>query len=190
MRRNSAIDLEEKCYHCGLPCDQQDIIFEEKHFCCEGCETVYNILSQNNLENYYSLEKNPGNNLKVIADEQKFAYLDNEQIQKRLHTFQSESYNKISFFIPSIHCSSCIWLLENLPQIHEGIMQSTVNFSKKEVSIDYNPGLVRLKELAMMLASIGYEPLINLEQASKKDARVRNTDLLIKIEWAGSAFVN
>ena len=46
------------CYHCGNECDTDNpISVEDKYFCCLGCKTVYEILSENNLDNYYKYEK-------------------------------------------------------------------------------------------------------------------------------------
>ena len=53
------------CYHCGEPCELEQIEFEEKQFCCQGCKTVYEILSQNDLCDYYQLEQMPGISPKV-----------------------------------------------------------------------------------------------------------------------------
>ena len=48
------------CYHCGEPCQQEHVHFEGKDFCCNGCKTVYQILAENNLCQYYELDQNPG----------------------------------------------------------------------------------------------------------------------------------
>ncbi|MEJ0055580.1 MAG: heavy metal translocating P-type ATPase metal-binding domain-containing protein [Bacteroidota bacterium] len=54
-----AVDAEVACYHCGQPC--RDTVWQDdKPFCCTGCETVYAILSENNLCDYYSMDKAPG----------------------------------------------------------------------------------------------------------------------------------
>ena len=52
------------CFHCGDLCREDHVIFEEKDFCCNGCKTVYEILKENDLCNYYDLENNPGITLK------------------------------------------------------------------------------------------------------------------------------
>lgn len=44
--------VEAKCAHCGEPClPKKDSIHS---FCCEGCQSVYEILEKNNLCAYYS----------------------------------------------------------------------------------------------------------------------------------------
>lgn len=50
----------ESCYHCGDACSQFDILHDDKHFCCQGCKTVYEIFSENDLDCYYDLASAPG----------------------------------------------------------------------------------------------------------------------------------
>ena len=144
-----------ECFHCGLPCELEDIVNDDKHFCCQGCKTVFEILNENDLSDYYSLEDTPGNTLRTVADREKFAYLDNTVIQSKILKFQSENFAKVLFFIPSIHCSSCIWLLENLEQLAPGVIRSRVNFSEKEVTIDFDPEMTNLRAITELLASVG-----------------------------------
>ena len=49
------------CFHCGLDIVKEaEIIFDAKTFCCNGCKTVYEIFSLNDLACYYDFEKSPG----------------------------------------------------------------------------------------------------------------------------------
>jgi len=51
----------EYCFHCGLDVKVEDqIVFDEKKFCCNGCKTVYEIFSLNDMTCYYDFEKSPG----------------------------------------------------------------------------------------------------------------------------------
>jgi hypothetical protein len=50
----------ENCYHCGDNCENDSIKIEDKFFCCNGCKSVYEILNQNNLGQYYKIEATPG----------------------------------------------------------------------------------------------------------------------------------
>ncbi|HEY9886376.1 MAG TPA: heavy metal translocating P-type ATPase metal-binding domain-containing protein, partial [Vampirovibrionales bacterium] len=45
------------CHHCGDNCLSESIAVEGKYFCCNGCKTVFEILSANALCDYYELEK-------------------------------------------------------------------------------------------------------------------------------------
>ena len=178
------------CYHCGDLCREDHVIFEEKDFCCNGCKTVYEILKENDLCNYYDLENSPGITLKSKDFGDKYNYLDNSEIQEQVLDFKDGNTAKVNFYIPVIHCSSCIWLLENLYKLKEGIRYSRVNFTRKEVYIDFNPHEISLKEVVMTLTTIGYEPFISLEQEERKTRKSINRSLIIKIGVAGFSFGN
>jgi Cu+-exporting ATPase len=178
------------CFHCGDLCREDHVLFEEKDFCCNGCKTVYEILKENDLCNYYDLEKNPGITLKSREFGDKYNYLDNSEIQEQVLDFKDGSTAKVNFYIPVIHCSSCIWLLENLYKLKDGIRYSRVNFTRKEVYIDFNPNKISLKEVVMTLTTIGYEPYISLEQEERKTRKTINRSLIIKIGVAGFSFGN
>ena len=152
----------QNCFHCGLDIVKtEEIIFDEKEFCCNGCKTVYEIFSLNDMTCYYDFEKSPGATPLDING--KFDFLDNENIVSKLLEFQEDTTAIISLNIPHIHCSSCIWILENLQRLQKGISTSQVNFPEKKVRISYNPETVSLKTIVYLLSSIGYEPYISLE---------------------------
>ncbi len=177
----------ESCFHCGDFCNTTIISHDDKSFCCQGCKTVFDILHENDLSYYYDLEHTPGTTPSRI--EGKFDFLDNEQIVSKLLEFDEQDIQIVTLLIPSIHCSSCIWVLENLNKINTGVKTAQVNFSKKTVNITFSPEVITLKSLVTLLSRIGYEPYISLEDASEKKSTVDRT-LLYKLGVAGFAFGN
>ena len=152
----------QNCFHCGLDIiKEEEIFFDARSFCCNGCKTVYEIFSLNDLTCYYDFEKSPGASPLDING--KYDFLDNESIVSKLLEFQENSTAIISLNIPHIHCSSCIWILENLQRLQKGISTSQVNFPEKRVRITFNPEVVSVKTIVYLLSSIGYEPYISLE---------------------------
>ena len=107
------------CYHCGNDCDTVTINYDEKYFCCNGCKTVYEIFSENDLTCYYDLQNSPGAIPTEI--EGKYDFLDNEKIKEKLLEFNDINVQIITLYIPHIHCSSCIWILENLNKLNKSI---------------------------------------------------------------------
>lgn len=177
------------CYHCGDICKDKSIAISDKYFCCSGCKTVFEILNQNELCTYYNFEQNPGISPKNFQSS-KFDYLDDPSTIRKLLEFKDNTISKITFFIPQIHCSSCIWLLENLSKINSSITHSTVNFVRKELSVKFLHEKISLKDIVVLIASIGYEPQINLETAEKKIPQKSNKQLYYKIGVAGFCFGN
>ncbi|QSB25924.1 heavy metal translocating P-type ATPase metal-binding domain-containing protein [Flavobacterium sp. CLA17] len=153
---------EQSCFHCGLIiAKNEEVNFDEKRFCCNGCRTVYEIFSLHDLTSYYDFEKSPGATPQDIQG--KYDFLENETILSKVLEFQEGNTAIVSLNIPHIHCSSCIWILENLNKIQSGISISQVNFPEKKVRITFNSDLVSLKTIVYLLSSIGYEPYISLE---------------------------
>jgi Cu+-exporting ATPase len=181
------IKVVTKCFHCGQECHEQ-LVLDEKIFCCQGCKTVYEILNANDLCNYYALDESPGVT-RSRAAQTDFLYLDEVAVRDKVLSFDSKDFARVSFFTPDIHCVSCVWLLENLQKIEKGITKSEVNFGKRSVTIDFNPAEVKLSRIATLLSSVGYTPQIYLDAAEKK---INKTDrkLLIKLSIAGFCFGN
>ncbi|WP_405382805.1 heavy metal translocating P-type ATPase [Maribacter sp. LLG6340-A2] len=174
------------CFHCGDPCDRQLITFEEKSFCCSGCKTVYEIFSTNDLSHYYDLQEAAGTTPNAI--EGKYDFLDNEDIISKLLEFNDGNVQIVNLYIPTIHCSSCIWILENLNKLNKHVTSSQVDFPKKTIRVTYQKEF-SLKNLVLLLAKIGYEPYISLEDfEGKKKATDRS--LIYKLGVAGFAFGN
>lgn len=176
------------CYHCGEPCEDDSIGIAEKIFCCNGCKTVYEMLDANNLCNYYSIESSPG--IKKTDIKRNFDFLNDEAIIKKLIDFSTEELTSITFYIPQMHCSSCIWILENLYKFNPGIKYSEVNFLKKTLSVRFNQKEISLKNLVELLDSIGYLPLLNLEEKNIRNENLVLKKLYYKVGIAGFSFGN
>jgi Cu+-exporting ATPase len=177
------------CYHCGDECKDDSIRIDEKLFCCNGCKTVYEILDQNRLCNYYNLEQNPGISPNFNFGN-RFDYLDDPSTIQKILDFQDENISKATFHIPQMHCSSCIWLLENLYKLNSAVSYSQVNFLKKELCVTFNHNKVSLKDLIKLLTSIGYEPQILLESVEQKTDNKVSQTLHLRIGVAGFCFLN
>lgn len=180
--------VSENCYHCGQIIAKERISFDEKIFCCNGCKSVFEILNINNLGNFYELNKRSG--IRPNEDNiSQFDYLDTPEIFNNVTDFSEGNTSLVTFKIPVIHCSSCIWLLESLHTLNENINYSQVNFTRKNVQISFNHNELKLSDLAKFLTNLGYKPVINLETADKKEETFDKT-LVIKLAIAGFAFGN
>jgi len=178
----------ENCFHCGIEFNKnEEIVYDDKKFCCNGCKTVYEIFSQHDLTCYYDFQSAPGATPQDIQG--KYDYLDNEEIVTKLLDFEENGTHIVSLYIPHIHCSSCIWILENLQKLQPGISTSQVNFPEKKVRVTYSPALTSLKEIVYLLSAIGYEPYISLENFDEGKKQV-DRSLIYKIGVAFFCFGN
>jgi P-type Cu+ transporter len=189
MQSNIVSGQHIKCFHCGDDCPDDSINVNEKYFCCEGCKLVFQILDENNLCEYYDLNNTPGIS-KINVPENKYKYLDDENIIDKLLTFSDGKTASVTFNLPKIHCSSCIWLLEHLYQVDDGIMQSRVNFLKREVSINFLVNKTSVRKIAEMLGRIGYPPEINLGDIELASRVVSNKSSYYKLGISFFCFGN
>jgi Cu+-exporting ATPase len=187
--KESSQDSKIFCYHCNDECPDNLISINEKVFCCNGCKTVFEILNRHDLCNYYSIDQSPGitkrNQIKRNYD-----FLNDSDLKQKLIDFTNGTFTKLAFNIPQMHCSSCIWILENLYKLNPGIISSEVNFLQKNIFITYSESKTTIKEIVELLDSIGYEPYLNLEEKQEKKAKTENKSLYYKIGIAGFCFGN
>ncbi len=179
---------EEQCYHCGTEIAQAAYRFDDKQFCCIGCQSVYQVLSSNSLCDYYRYNDTPGQTQK--SKDQQYAYLDEDSISADLVDFKNETLTVITFYVPLIHCSSCIWLLEHLHKLNSGVVHSRIDFLKKQVSVTFKHTEISLRALVELLVSVGYEPLISLQDVVKEKKSSVNRQLINKIAVAGLCMGN
>lgn len=178
----------KNCFHCGKEHTiREEILYDDKSFCCVGCKTVYEIFTLNDLTCYYDFESAPGATPQEING--KYDFLNDAKICSKLLEFEETNTHIVSLYIPHIHCSSCIWILENLQKLQKGIVTSQVNFTQKKVRITYQPQETNLKDIVYLLASIGYEPYISLENY-ETGKKIIDRSLIYKLGVAFFCFGN
>lgn len=177
------------CYHCGEPCDRGAFEADGHAFCCAGCRTVFSLLSENGLNDFYRWGERPGIRVARPARPERWTFLDDPEVARRLLDFQNDRIARVTFHLPAIHCVACVWLLENLFRLHPGIGRSRVNFARREVSITFTPGQIRLGEVAALLERLGYEPALTLAELDRP-APEPHRKLARQIAVAGFAFGN
>lgn len=184
-------DVTTRCYHCGENCESDSLQFEDKNFCCQGCKLVYEVLASNDLCEYYSIENKPGASQKdTKKSSNQFDYLNDQLVVSKLLDFKNDHESHITFYVPLIHCASCIWLLENLFQLNPAIVFSRVDFIKKKVQVKFLHDKISLMEVVKLLSTIGYEPKISLSDLDKKTSPSVDRKTLTKLGVAGFCFGN
>lgn len=189
MLQTKELQLDTICFHCGAALPATPLLKDNKKFCCVGCVGVYSILHEYNLTDYYVYNDVPGQTQKSTGIN--LDYLNEPEIVAGLVDYQDDQITIITLYIPAIHCSSCIWLLETLHKINPAITQSRVDFLKKQVYITFKNQELTLKALAETLVNIGYEPLISLQDVVKEQqTQQADRSLITKIAVAGFCFGN
>ena len=179
---------DTQCYHCGTSVVEQGYQLEEKSFCCAGCRSVYQVLSSNNLCSYYVYNDAPGQTQAQAM--QHSEYLDDPGIVAKLIDYTNGQFTTVTFYVPAIHCSSCIWLLEHLHKLNSAVIYSRIDFIRKQVSVAFRHHELSLRQLVELMASVGYEPLISLQDVVREQQNTDNRELVKRIAVAGFCMGN
>lgn len=187
------VKTQTTCYHCGQPVGATGVHDGEHSFCCEGCHTVYNLLEKSGLCAYYNYADTPGTQEARQANRiPELAYLEDPQLARQLVDYADETLGVVTFKIPGIHCTSCLWLLEQLHNLDDRVLASEVNLSEKTVHIRFRWDTLGLRGLVELLHRIGYPPI--LETTAKDTESARRSPaarrLVSQIGMAGFALGN
>lgn len=186
VHKTKTVAEKQLCYHCGEPLCKDIIIHDDRKFCCEGCSLVYDLLKENNLCTYYSLSQNPGNKTETGV----FDFLNEPEVKNKLIHYREGSFIHFRWRIPSMHCSSCIWLLEHLPRMDSGILTSRVDFTGKQLSLVLDEQKTTMASVANLIARLGYRPLIESEKVNAVAGVPSYKNLTYRIGVAGFCFAN
>lgn len=172
---NNGTAIETLCVYCGSSCDDDLVSINGKNFCCYGCATLSDVVA--NMKNA------------PLDVSLKYKQFDLEENFDQLVDYQNDNMYRIGISLPSIHCSSCIELLEDLPSFYDCILSSQVNFEQRRCTVTVSKELP-LSFVAQLLEDIGYAPQISISQKLKEAEKTTNKTNLLKLAVAGFCFGN
>ncbi len=140
------------------------------------------------MQQYYRYNTHPGK--RKAERGERYEYLDEAVIADKLVDFKNEEITVVTFYIPAIHCSSCIWLLEHLYKLNPAVVRSQSDFIKKQVNITFKHEELSMRGLVELLGDIGYVPKITLQDVVKAGRKFSQQGLVAKIAVAGFCFGN
>src|ERR1019366_556655 len=97
-------DPARGCFHCGEPCADGSFLLDGKPFCCFGCQTVFSLLRENGLEQFYQLNAAPGTRIRATSAAAKWAFLDDPLVAEKLLDYADHAQAKVTLHLPAIHC--------------------------------------------------------------------------------------
>lgn len=151
---------------------------------------VYDILHANDLEQFYDIETSPGIKTEEDPEPGMYDFLADAEVKRRLLDFTDGRISRVTLHVPQIHCVACVWLLEHLYKLHDGIGQPEVNFTRKTVMIPFEEAKITLVELATLLRKIGYAPDFKLEALNERTPDTGHRTAMLQLGVAGFAFGN
>ena len=185
MSTRERVEQETVCTHCGEPCVDGVTVHNDKPFCCTGCSSVYEILQSHNMCDYYGIDPKAGVSQRAPRyGEDAYAVLDDPSVARRFIEFEHGTVQRLRFEIPSMHCASCVWLLDRLDRFDSGIQSSEVDFMRKTVRVSLDTTQTSASRVAMLLSQLGYEPLLHgegTEASVEHERRLRLRTMYLRI---------
>jgi len=172
---------EVKCSHCHLEFSEDVMIKDEElYFCCKGCQGVYNLIHDRDLESYYSkvgkTELAPPK--ETLLNSETF---DGEAFQKQYIKNNRDGLSEISLIIEGIHCSACVWLNEQILYETDGIIEANINFSTNRAKIVFDKNIIKLSKIVDTIRAIGYDAVPFEITETKKRLDKERKDYYIRL---------
>ncbi|MCR6594595.1 heavy metal translocating P-type ATPase [Campylobacter insulaenigrae] len=155
-----------KCKHCQLNFKQEQMIEKNgNYFCCNGCQSVYEILHDSGLEEFY--DKLGNKTLNPV--EFKYEYKD---YQKYI-TKTKDGLSEIFLLIEDIHCAACVWLNEKILIKSDGVVEVDINSITHKARIVFDENIISLVKIIQNIECIGYKA--NIYSPTKFEKRAMQT---------------
>lgn len=150
------------CQYCGVNCGVSHNL--KSNYCCQACEILDKGLTTLNEWDLKSNQKN------IYSDYDSDYFYQKYQSQSTPHQF--------SFLVEGLQCSSCVHLIEKIPEYDSGVNEVRVNFGTGVMTVILNDK-GKLSRLMKLIEDLGYKAQLFEEdsgvfQSSLKDDR---TDL-------------
>jgi heavy metal translocating P-type ATPase len=178
---------QTQCLHCGDELVPSTTVESNgKLFCCTGCRSVYELLHQLGLDDYYRLKETLNGREKrqipVAASSESYEYLNQDNFAK-LYTTE-ESPLRMNFYIEGIHCAACLWLIERIPQTVIGIESVSLNMSTNVAEVTFaKSGMFSV--FPEMVKRFGYKAHpIKIDKEAKELKSRENRKALVRLAVA------
>ncbi len=180
------------CHHCGLPVPAGLLVDGAEHqFCCIGCRTVFEAIRTNGLERYYQLKQSdPGEPSPARPSGRTYLELDDHEFLDAHAPKVAQGLRCTELFLEGVHCSACVWLVERLPRVAQGVVDSRLDMRRASVRIVWEDSQVSLSRIARTLDSLGYRPHAGHDSTRSELRKREDRSLLVRIAIAGAGAGN
>ena len=177
------------CSHCGLPVPAGLIEPEQAvQFCCHGCATVYSLIHERGLDDYYRVREAMGDArpTRAATTGNRYEEFDDEAYALAFVESDPDGTKRTTLMLEGLHCAACVWLIERLPRVVGGVIESRLDLRRAVVSLRWDPARVSLAAIARSLDSLGY-PAHPPKGVSRQNIRTReDREHLVRVGVAGA----
>ena len=184
--------VQATCAHCGLEVPARLIREGDEHqFCCSGCRSVYGLLNELGMDSYYQLLESQGaQGRPPTISGRGFEDFDALPFIERHGQDTASGGKRIKIYLEGVHCAACVWLVEELPRVVDGLRSVRLNLATAVAEVEWDPAEVRLSAVARALDQVGYTPHLRGELSLDEVRKHEDRTLLIRIGVASVSAMN
>lgn len=160
-------NILRKCSHCGTPFQSHEVSDE---FCCSGCEYVYGLIHDHNLDKFYNLQGSGSAPVGFSV----FTSKDFEWLKELAE--QNESKEKsnptLTLSLTGISCIGCVWLIEQVFSKQAGGKLCRMDVQRGEIELSWVSGRFDIVLFAQKLHDFGYDLSPRQTQASSENKKL------------------
>ncbi len=178
------------CDHCHLEFSKDVMIEDEGHyFCCNGCQGVFHLLSEQGLDGFY----NKLGSEKLAPPSQQYedsSNFDAPAFYERFVKKNEDGFSEVSLVIEGIHCAACVWLNEKALTNMDGVIATNINYTNNKAKIVWDDDTVKLSQIIDMIRAIGYNAYPYDASLQEEKANKERKDYYLRIAVAVFATMN
>ncbi len=189
---SSTLKEDIACAHCALPVPAGLIEANAEHqFCCAGCRAVYETIHACGLDSYYRLRDAADASFKPanLSDET-FDSFDTPSFAGVYITQNPDGSNSVDWVLEGVTCAACVWLVERLPRVLDGVIDSRLSLREATVRITWDPKRIAASRIARTLDHFGYTPHAAKGQSRKGIFKRDERKRLVHLGVAGAIMGN
>lgn len=181
-----------RCTHCALPVPFRLVRPGDEHqFCCEGCRSVYEVIHGWGYEKFYAMRKAEGaDGQPASVSGRRFEDFDDEGFQRDHVRSTATGTQRTSLYLEGVHCAACVWLVERLPSVSDGLLSVRLNISNAQAEVEWDPEKTSLSAVGQALDRIGYTPHPYRAGELGRIRRREDRALLVKLGVAAACALN
>lgn len=146
---------QANCTLCQEPLRTHFIVDQTLHFCCSGCQAVFNILSaKGEMANYQSSP--------LFMQAIRSGLISNpallERIRDKSSQLSQEEILRFYFRIDEMWCPSCAEVIRLVLMQERGIKSCHVDYATDMASLEFAPKLTSKETIFNKIKSLGYVP--------------------------------
>ncbi|OCM00057.1 putative copper-importing P-type ATPase A [Aliarcobacter thereius] len=170
------------CNHCHLSFEESVMIKDgDMNFCCGGCQTVFHILKEENLDSFYEKLGNKSIKAPLQVSNRDLEKFDSQNFLNNYTTKTKDGFTQIDLILEGIHCAACVWLNEKILYDTKGVVEADINFTTNKARVIFNKDLINLSQIIKKIRSIGYNAYAYDSTLANEQANKAKQDFFVKI---------